>query len=137
MCRDDYVAVLHSDRGHRFGLLFVILIYTILSILSTYFYRAHIRLMRALEKWDIWMSHKEGAFATGRSILIVCENCCIVPDTVNRQIARFSPVVGFGDAVLMHRGFNKESLCLFHTCHCAHTVGTEGEIDALCFCQHR
>ena len=42
--------------------------------------------MRALEKWDIWMSHKEGAFATGRSILIVCENCCIVPDAVNRQI---------------------------------------------------
>ena len=46
---------------------------------------AHLR--RALEKWDIWMSHKEGAFATGRSILVVCENCCIVPDTVNRQIA--------------------------------------------------
>ena len=42
--------------------------------------------MGALEKWDIWMSHKEGAFATGRSILVVCENCCIVPDTVNRQI---------------------------------------------------
>ena len=40
MCRYDYVAVLHSDRGHRFGLLFVILIYTILSILSTYF-RTH------------------------------------------------------------------------------------------------
>ena len=37
----------------------------------------------------IWMSHKEGAFATGRSILIVCENCCIVPDTANRQIALF------------------------------------------------
>ena len=43
--------------------------------------------MRALEKWDIWMSDEEGAFATGRSILTVCENCCIVPDTVNRQIA--------------------------------------------------
>ena len=34
------------------------------------------------------MSRKEGAFATGRSILVVCENCCIVPDTANRQIAR-------------------------------------------------
>ena len=43
--------------------------------------------MGALEKWDIWMSHKEGAFATSRSILVVCENCCIVLDKVNRQIA--------------------------------------------------
>ena len=136
MCRYDYVAVLHSDRGHRFGLLFVNLIYTIFSILSTFFH-THARLMRALEKWDIWMSDEEGAFATGRSILIVCENCCIVPDTVNRQIAHFSPVVGFSHTVLMHRGFNKESLCLLHTCHCAHTVGTEGEIDSLCFCKHR
>ena len=48
----------------------------------------------ALEKWDIWMSRKEGAFATGRSILVVCENCCIVPDTANRQIARHILCVG-------------------------------------------
>ena len=49
--------------------------------------------MRSLEKWDIWMSRKKGAFATGRSILAVCENCCIVPDTANRQIAHFLLVV--------------------------------------------
>ena len=76
LCRDDYVAVLHSDRGHRFGLLFVILIYTILSILSTYFYRARIRLMGALEKWDIWMSDEESTATTGRSVLVVHEDWC-------------------------------------------------------------
>ena len=75
MCRDDYVAVLHSDRGHRFGLLFVILIYTIFSILSTYF-RTHARLMRTLEKWDIWMSDEESTATTGRSVLIVHEDWC-------------------------------------------------------------
>ena len=80
MCRYDYVAVLHSDRGHRFGLLFVRLIYTILSILSTYFYRArkHIlaHLMGAFEKWDIWMSDEESTATTGRSVLIVHEDWC-------------------------------------------------------------
>ena len=76
MCRDDYVAVLHSDRGHRFGLLFVKLIYTMFFILSTYFYRAHTHLMRALEKWDIWMSDEESTATTGRSVLIVHEDWC-------------------------------------------------------------
>ena len=75
MCRYDYVAVLHSDRGHRFGLLFVKLIYTILSILSTYFI-ARTHLMGALEKWDIWMSDEESTATTGRSVLIVHEDWC-------------------------------------------------------------
>ena len=76
LLRVDYVAVLHSDRGHRFGLLFLKLIYTILPILSTYFYRAHTRFMRALEKWDIWMSDEESTASTGRSVLIVHEDWC-------------------------------------------------------------
>ena len=152
-----FIAVLHSDQSHRLGLLFLFIIYYIIFNLSTLVVvvcenccivpdTANRQIARhllylgamldcALEKWDIWMNRKEGAFATGRSILVVCENCCIVPDIANRQIAHFSPVVGFSNAVLMHRGFNKESLCLLDTCHCTHTVCSQCKIQCLCFCK--